>query len=132
MSRTCRANRASSTAPRVYARSKRAGVILSELWAQRLWGTGVVSHAMHPGWVDTPGLASSLPRFHSLTGPLLRTAREGAETIVWLGSAEEPAASSGGFWHDRRMRPTHRVPWTKETRADRERLWAECERLSKS
>ena len=116
--------------PAVYARTKRAQVILTELWAQRLEGSGVVVHAMHPGWVDTPGLQSSLPRFYGVTKRLLRTPRQGADTILWLGSAPEPACSSGGFWHDRHRRPTHRVPWTRETPADRERLWAECERLS--
>ena len=116
--------------PTAYARTKRAQVILTELWAQRLAGTGVVVHAMHPGWADTPGVASSLPRFHRIAGPFLRSAEEGADTIVWLGAAAEPGESSGGFWHDRRRRPTHRVPWTRETPADRERLWRECERLT--
>ena len=116
--------------PTAYARSKRAQVILTELWAERLKGTGVVVHAMHPGWADTPGLQSSLPRFYGVTKWLLRTPQEGAETIVWLGAAPEGASSSGGFWHDRRQRPTHRVPRTKETPEDRDRLWAECERLS--
>jgi dehydrogenase/reductase SDR family protein 12 len=116
--------------PRVYARTKRAQVILAELWAQRLRGSGVVVHAMHPGWVDTPGLQSSLPRFHSATRRLLRTPRQGADTILWLGAAPEATCSSGGFWHDRRRRPTHRVPWTRESAAERERLWSECERLS--
>ena len=116
--------------PTVYARTKRAQVILTELWAKRLAGTGVVAHAMHPGWVDTPGVASSLPRFHRLTGPLLRSPEQGADTIVWLGAAVEPGESSGGFWHDRRQRPTHRVPWTREAPEDRERLWHECERLT--
>ena len=116
--------------PTAYARTKRAQVILTELWAERLRGAGVVVHAMHPGWADTPGLKSSLPRFYSLTRRLLRTPQEGADTIVWLGAAPEPARSSGGFWHDRRRRPTHRVPQTKQTPQDRARLWAECERLS--
>jgi dehydrogenase/reductase SDR family protein 12 len=116
--------------PTAYARAKRAQVILTELWAERLRGAGVVVHAMHPGWADTPGLEASLPRFYSMTKRLLRTPLQGADTIVWLGAAPEPARSSGGFWHDRRRRPTHRVPWTKETPEDRERLWAECERLS--
>jgi dehydrogenase/reductase SDR family protein 12 len=115
--------------PTAYARAKRAQVILSELWAERLRDTSVVVHAMHPGWADTPGLESSLPRFYALTKRLLRTPQEGADTIVWLGAAARPARSSGGFWHDRRERPTHRVPWTKQTSQDRERLWAECERL---
>jgi dehydrogenase/reductase SDR family member 12 len=112
--------------PAAYARTKRAQVILTELWAQRLRDTGIVVHAMHPGWVDTPGLQSSLPRFYALT----KRPREGADTIVWLGAAARPARSSGGFWHDRRERPTHRVPQTKQTPQDHERLWAECERLS--
>ena len=85
---------------------------------------------MHPGWADTPGLESSLPRFYGAARRLLRTPQEGADTILWLGAAPEPARCSGGFWHDRRERPTHRVPWTRESAADRDRLWAECERLS--
>lgn len=116
--------------PKVYARTKRAEVILAELWAERLAGTGVVVHAMHPGWADTPGVQSSLPRFYTLTRPLLRTAAQGADTIVWLGAAAEPGRSTGRFWHDRRPRPTHRLAWTRETPEDRERLLAECVRLS--
>ena len=116
--------------PAVYARAKRAQVILTELWAQRLQGTGVVVHAMHPGWADTPGVRSSLPGFYKATKPLLRTPGEGADTIVWLGCAPDPGRISGGFWHDRRQRPTHRVPWTKEAPEDRARLWAQCARLS--
>lgn len=113
-----------------YARSKRIEVILTELFAQRLEGSGVVVHAMHPGWVDTPGLAASLPRFHRLMRPLLRTPEQGADTILWLGSAAQPARSSGGFWHDRRRRPTARLRSSRESAAQRRQLWIECERLS--
>ena len=116
--------------PKVYARTKRAEVILTELWAEQLAGTGVVVHSMHPGWADTPGVRSSLPRFYTLTRPLLRTPAEGADTIVWLGAAAEPGRSSGRFWHDRRPRPTHWLRCTRETRQERERLLAECVRLS--
>jgi NAD(P)-dependent dehydrogenase (short-subunit alcohol dehydrogenase family) len=113
-----------------YARTKRAEVVLTELWAQRLQRSGVVVHAMHPGWADTPGMQSSLPTFYRLTRPLLRTPEQGADTIVWLAAAAEPARSTGGFWHDRRRRPAHRLPWTRESAADREALWAACERLT--
>ena len=54
----------------------------------------------------------------------------GADTIVWLGAAEEPGRSTGLFWHDRRPRPTHLLPWTRETQQERERLWAQCAQLS--
>jgi dehydrogenase/reductase SDR family member 12 len=116
--------------PTAYARTKRAEVILTEMWAARLAGTGVTAHAMHPGWADTAGIQASLPRFHRLTRPLLRTPHQGADTIVWLGAAAEPGESSGGFWHDRRRRPTHLLPGTRETEAERHRLWAECVALS--
>jgi NAD(P)-dependent dehydrogenase (short-subunit alcohol dehydrogenase family) len=110
-----------------YARTKRAEVVLAELWAERLAGTGVVVHSMHPGWADTPGLEASLPGFHKLLKPILRSAEQGADTIVWLAAAPEPGRTSGGLWHDRRERATHRVPWTRESSADRAALWAACE-----
>lgn len=115
---------------RAYAQTKRAEVILTELWAERLHERGVVVHSMHPGWVDTPGVQESLPTFNKVMGPLLRDAGQGADTIVWLGAADEPLHSTGEFWHDRRTRPTHRVPWTKESDDDRRRLWEELERLT--
>ena len=116
--------------PAVYARTKRAEVVLTEEWARRLGSRGIVVHAMHPGWADTPGVQTSLPRFHQLTKPLLRDAEQGADTIVWLGAAEEPAARTGEFWHDRRTRATHRLPSTREDPADGVRLWELCARLS--
>lgn len=116
--------------PGVYARTKRAQVILTELWAQRLANSGIVVHAMHPGWADTPGIERSLPRFHRVMRPLLRTSAEGADTIVWLASAQQPERSSGGFWHDRRMRSTHRAPGTRETEAERWALWQACMRAT--
>ena len=114
----------------VYARHKRAQVVLTELWAERLAGTGITVHSMHPGWVDTPGLERSLPRFHRLTKPALRTPGQGADTIVWLAAAAEPGEDSGAFWHDRRERPKHLLPRTRETEAERRRLWHECVRLT--
>jgi dehydrogenase/reductase SDR family member 12 len=113
-----------------YARSKRIEVVLSELWSLRMAGTGVVVNSMHPGWVDTPGLRDSLPGFHRVVGPLLRTPEQGADTIVWLGSAPQAADVSGGFWFDRARRRTHLLPWGSESDDERRRLWAEIERLS--
>lgn len=114
----------------VYARNKRAQVVLNELWAERLAGTGVTAHTMHPGWADTPGVQDALPGFRRLTRRVLRSSAEGADTIVWLAAADAPQRSSGGFWHDRRERPTHYGPWTREDPADRARLWETCERLA--
>jgi len=113
-----------------YARAKRGLVILTEMWAERLKASGVVVHAMHPGWADTPGVASSLPAFHKVTRRLLRTPLEGADTIVWLAASEQGGRSTGRFWLDRQPRTTHVFPGTRETAEDRERLWSALERLS--
>jgi len=114
---------------RFYAHTKRAGVILSEEWAKRLSPDRVTVHSTHPGWVETPGVAISLPRFNRIMGPLLRDPAAGADTIVWLAGSSEAARTSGGFWHDRRSRPKHRLPWTRETRQERARLFTACEEL---
>lgn len=112
-----------------YARAKRAQVTLAELWAQRLRPDGVVVHAMHPGWADTPGVERSLPTFRRVVGPLLRSPAEGADTIVWLVADDgEPVRTTGAFWLDRRPRPLHRLPSTRrsDTAAERQRLWDWC------
>ncbi|MFA9412097.1 MAG: SDR family NAD(P)-dependent oxidoreductase [Deltaproteobacteria bacterium] len=115
---------------KAYARTKRGQVILTELWAGALASRGVVVHAMHPGWADTPGVSTSLPRFYKLTKPLLRSPAQGADTIVWLCAADEPGRSTGKFWHDRTPRPTHRFARTRETAEEREALWSELCRYS--
>jgi NAD(P)-dependent dehydrogenase (short-subunit alcohol dehydrogenase family) len=116
--------------PGFYAHSKRAEVVLNRLWAERYAADGVAFHAMHPGWADTGGLRASLPRFRRLMRPLLRDARQGADTIVWLATAPTLDPRSGGFWHDREARPEHRLARTRETAAERERFWVYCERLA--
>lgn len=108
----------------VYARTKRAQVILTQHWSAQLADHGVSVHAMHPGWADTPGVETSLPRFHKLLGPALRTPAQGADTIVWLAAAAEPARRSGRFWHDRRPRRIDLLPTTRGEPGDGERLVA--------
>jgi NAD(P)-dependent dehydrogenase (short-subunit alcohol dehydrogenase family) len=111
-----------------YAQTKRAEVVLNELWAER--EPALTFAAMHPGWADTPAVASSIPRFHAATERLLRTPDEGADTITWLAAAPRVAGRSGRFWFDRREARTHAFPWTRESAAQREALWALCERLA--
>ncbi|MCU1603452.1 MAG: short-chain dehydrogenase/reductase [Frankiales bacterium] len=113
-----------------YARTKRAEVVLTQMWADRLADKGIVVHAMHPGWALTPGIASSLPRFSTLLGPLLRSPAEGADTIVYLAGGHAPGQRTGLFWHDRRPRPTHLFGLNKETPEARDDLWHLCEELS--
>ncbi|HSI79727.1 MAG TPA: SDR family NAD(P)-dependent oxidoreductase [Solirubrobacterales bacterium] len=118
--------------PRFYAHTKRIEVILAKLWAERERGTGVAFASLHPGWVDTPGLERSLPGFRRLLRPLLRDPAQGADTAVWLLATSAAHGRPGAFWHDRRPRPEHRLPWTRESETERRRLWAELARRSGS
>ncbi|MEU3015007.1 SDR family NAD(P)-dependent oxidoreductase [Nocardia asteroides] len=111
-----------------YARTKRMQVALTPLLAAELGEDHIGVHAVHPGWVDTPGIADALPRFRGLTRPLLRTPAEGADTAVWL-AATRNTLPSGRFWHDRRIRPEHLRPGTRYTEADVTALWRECRAL---
>jgi NAD(P)-dependent dehydrogenase (short-subunit alcohol dehydrogenase family) len=115
-----------------YARTKRGQVVLTEMWADRLAGSGVVVHSMHPGWAATAGVEQSLPTFNRLMRPLLRTPEEGADTIVWLAAAEAPGESTGRFWFDRAVAPTHLSEKTMEEPGDRQALWDGLSRITGS
>jgi dehydrogenase/reductase SDR family protein 12 len=108
---------------RAYARTKRMQVTLGELMARRYAGDGIVVHSMHPGWADTPGVTESLPRFAKVAGPILRTAEQGADTIVWLTASAAATRSSGRFWSDRRPRSTYYLPGRADDPAVRRTVW---------
>lgn len=111
---------------RQYAIAKRAQVTLNEMWAERY--SSPHFFAMHPGWADTPGVQDSLPLFRTLTKPLLRSAEEGADSIVWLAACPDLSVPSGSFIGDRRQRSIHRLLNTRrsDTPANRAALWSFC------
>jgi len=118
-----------------YARAKRAQVVLAQAWAARFAPAHVASYAMHPGWVDTPGLAAGLPGFRTLMRPLLRNPGEGADTAVWLAAggvalaarADRTTPVTSGFFLDRHPRPDHHFPVTHPSGpGDPEDLLAWC------
>ncbi len=112
-----------------YARAKRAQVTLAQMWAEYLRPDRITVHAMHPGWADTPGVRRSLPTFRRVTGPLLRSPEQGADTLVWLAADDgTPLDATGMFWLDRRPRTIHRLSSTRrsDTAEERRRLWDWC------
>jgi dehydrogenase/reductase SDR family protein 12 len=54
----------------------------------------------HPGWVDTPGVRSSIPDFFQTFQPYLRNLVEGVDTVLWLSGGEIDARQlpNGEFW----------------------------------
>ncbi len=111
----------------VYAHTKRAEVMLADEFDLRFEPT---SCSMHPGWAATPGVASSLPRFNRVMGPVLRSPEAGADTIAWLAGASAEEAPGGLFYEDRRPRPKYRLPGTRETADDRRELFELCAELT--
>lgn len=114
---------------RQYAIAKRAQVTLNEMWAKQEPNIEFV--AMHPGWADTPGVQDSIPLFRLLTRPILRTARQGADTIAWLAAVNPLPDKSGTFWCDREVRSIHKTPATRrsDTDAARTALWTWCSEI---
>jgi dehydrogenase/reductase SDR family protein 12 len=115
-----------------YARAKRGLMILTEEWAKRWQGDDISVNAMHPGWVDTPGVVNALPEFSRVTKSVLRTPEQGADTITWLAAAKEAGKVSGKFWLDREQHPSHLSKCTVETTPQREQLLMELEKLEKT
>ena len=77
---------------------------------------------MHPGWAFTPGVEVGLPQFTKATKRVLRTAEQGADTIVWLATATEVGKTTGLFWLDRYPHSTHLSSKTRETTEQRREL----------
>jgi NAD(P)-dependent dehydrogenase (short-subunit alcohol dehydrogenase family) len=108
---------------KAYARAKRMQVVLAQMWGERLAGDDIRVESMHPGWVNTPGVATHLPTFHAVTRPFLRTPEAGADTMVWLAATRPRADGSEHFWHDRRLRPTRYGRERDQGPEKRRRLW---------
>ncbi len=113
---------------RAYARAKRAQVVLTERWSQET--DRVQFYAMHPGWVDTPGVRDALPRFYRATKRWLRTPAQGADTAIWLTSAPRVPLTSGAFVFDRQAAPRHLLPGTRANTSERTKLWDAVETLA--
>ncbi len=115
-----------------YARAKRAQVVLAQEWQRRYGHSGVDFHCVHPGWADTPGLATGLPAFARVMHPLLRSAPEGVDTLVWLAGLPDGTPPGGALWHDRRRRGQYYLPWTRASpvrqAAEGIELWDWCRR----
>jgi dehydrogenase/reductase SDR family protein 12 len=110
---------------KAYALAKRAQVVLNEQWAARTSGTGIEFQAMHPGWADTAGLKASLPRFHRVLQPILRSPAQGVDTTIWLAT-DDHHNPNGRLWLDRHPRRTTRVPGTRTRPDEADRLWRWC------
>ena len=108
---------------RAYANSKLANILFTTELARRLTGTGVTANCLHPGTVNT-GFGrdgSRLLRLGlDLSRRFLRTASQGADTVVYLASSPDVAGATGGYYVNRKLRTPSRAARDQTTAR---RLW---------
>jgi len=110
-----------------YCHAKLANVLFARGLAKRLIDDGIVAHAMHPGTVDSNFVTHAEERTQAYIRTLESlTPAQGADTLIWLATAEEPGKSSGGYFYQRKPRAANPVV---DDDAYVDRLWAESERL---
>jgi len=122
-----------------FARVKRVQGELTELWAERLRHSNVVVNAMHPGYAATRGTRAmsgvggdkSKGGFYRQHGSKLRTAVQGADTMVWLACCPPRVMERTGLlYFDRQPAEWHLRKTGTSLKADEaERLWSGCEEL---
>src|SRR5881227_1954618 len=91
---------------RRYGETKLANVLFTVELARRLGGTGVTANAFHPGFVASAFNRDNGPLMRigmALSRPFARSARKGAETLVWLVDSEAAGDVSGGYFFDMRQ-----------------------------
>lgn len=112
-----------------YAVAKRHQIILSEEWTKRLVRKNiqVMVTSMHPGWAATEGLETAMKDFYDSNIKTLRTAAEGADTIVFLAANTCGKVSNNKtapFWFDRNpVRTDLPMSGTSCSETQRVELW---------
>lgn len=90
-----------------YARNKRQMVALTEFFARLYTKEGVNFYSMHPGWVDTDGVRTSMPDFHKKFEKDLRPISQGIDTIDYLAVTPVQNLKPGEFYFDRQPEGKH-------------------------
>jgi len=110
-----------------YKQTKQANRMLTREWARRLEKDKISVYSMTPGFIPD----TELFREQNLAGKLLlkmfaliegRTIEEGADSIIWLASAEKINGSNGGFFNQRKE---ERCKFNNPE--EEKRLWDKCE-----
>ena len=112
---------------RAYCSGKLANVLFTRGLAQRVGDKGIVTHCYQPGPVASnfQSYASEQSQAYMRTIQML-TVAEGADTMIWLATASEPAQSNGLYWMQRGIRTPNPIV---EDAAYLQRFWEEARKL---
>lgn len=110
-----------------YCSGKLANVMFARSLAQRLDSDGIVAHAFHPGTVGSNFFSHTDASVQERYGGVeMLTPEQGADTLLWLATAQEPGNSNGGYFFERKPRTPNPLV---EDAALLERLWSVSEEL---
>ncbi|CAH8834492.1 unnamed protein product [Trichobilharzia szidati] len=118
----CKNNYGKFDGTMIYAQNKRQQVVMTEMWAKNY--PKIFFCSMHPGWADTPAVALSMPSFYKRMKNKLRTAEQGADTIIWLSMVPNVRRyPNGSFFQDRRVASQHlKLACTQSTDDEKRRF----------
>ncbi|MGM9470810.1 SDR family NAD(P)-dependent oxidoreductase [Pseudarthrobacter sp. YS3] len=105
-----------------------ARVLITQEFAERLRGSGVVANAVHPGLVKNTSLLEDVRGpFRWITNTFGAPAEKAVDTALWLATSDETAGVSGKLWAKRKELPTPGMGSDPEARR---RLWDACSKLA--
>ena len=110
-----------------YGWHKRAQMVLNQHWRDSYGAQGYTFYVMHPGWADTDGVKTALPRFREVLKAILRDAKSGTDTAIWLAARRPAQREEESVWFDRKQRTAHVYPRTRSTKDTAQSLVAYLE-----
>ena len=115
---------------RAYAQSKLANILFTRELARRMADTSLTVNALHPGFVASNfgknnGAITKL--MMTLLRPFARSSERGAETSLYLATADNVSHISGAYFADKKMVTPSVAARDAESAA---RLWAISEELT--
>jgi NAD(P)-dependent dehydrogenase (short-subunit alcohol dehydrogenase family) len=114
---------------RAYCNAKLATVLFTRALAKRAAPHGIVVHSVHPGIVGTRFAShgdDAMQEYFAANADRVISAKDGADTLIWLAMAREPGDTTGGYFF---QRAPGTVSALGQDDAAAERLWIESDRL---
>lgn len=114
---------------KAYCNAKLANVLFMRALARRAAPDGIVVHAVHPGMVGSRFASHGdehMQQYFVDHADHVISAKEGADTVIWLATAREAGETTGGYFF--RRTPGTVSPLGQDDAAA-ERLWSESQAL---
>ncbi len=112
-----------------YCNAKLANVLFTRALARRVAPHGIVAHSVHPGIVGTRFASygdDAMQQYFAANVARVMSAKDGADTLIWLATAREPGETTGGYFF---QRAPGTVSAFGRDEAAAERLWLDSDRL---